>query len=129
MTAARGIRGLVGVVAATAVVLAGCGGGDGSEGAIADYCKAVEELEARGEEIFSSIDQDDPTAIRAGEGKIADAVEEVDLVGKAPTEIRDDVKTYSAGFRARANGQEGDEDAINAAEERIVAFEEEHCGT
>jgi len=128
MTAQGGIRAFAAIVATAALVLAACDGGGGSEEVIAEYCEAVEELEARGAEIFSSVDQDDPAAIRAAEGEIADAIEEVGLVDKAPDEIQDDVETYSSGFRARARGDEGEQEAIAAAEEGVLAFEEENCG-
>lgn len=129
---------MVAAIASLALIAAACGdegvpdGATGASppaaGASAEaYCAAVEAVNERGEAIFEGVDQEDPEAIRAAEGELYAAAIEVGLVEAAPAEIREDVRLYNDAFKLRADGESYDEDAVSEAEERMLAFEEEHC--
>jgi hypothetical protein len=126
-------------IASVALFAAACGNddvrdrGSGADPAVTRaasaeaYCAAVTELNERGEAIFEGVDEDDSAALRAAEGKLYAAAVEVGLVEAAPAEIREDVRLYNSAFKARADGESYDEEAAGEAEERMLAYEEEHC--
>jgi hypothetical protein len=95
------------------------------------YCMLVQQLDQSGEEIFADVSEDDPAALMAAERRLVEENQETlqQLEEAAPSEIAEDVATYTAGFRARAQGEPYDEEAASAAEERILAFEEGACAT
>jgi hypothetical protein len=115
------------------LALAGCGedSDDGEEAAIARYCESVAAAELQGEQLFSDVDESDTAALadaeRAMLAFVHDTFPEAD---ELPSEIRDDFGAFLAGFERRV--AEGAAEATadeQAAEERILAWEEEHCGS
>lgn len=132
----------IGFLALTTTLLAGgCGDGNSDEAGQATgqaaggdtqrYCELVQDLDAAGEAIFADVPQDDPAALTAAERRLVEENQATleQLEEAAPPEIAEDVATYVAGFRARAQGEPYDEAAASAAEERILTFEEGACPT
>jgi hypothetical protein len=95
------------------------------------YCELTTELEALGEQVFADVPQDAPPEeyVRREQQLLDQASAQLDeLVEVAPDEISDDVGVYLADMRERAaTGQSTDGDAASAAEERILAWEQENC--
>ncbi|MFD2092189.1 hypothetical protein [Blastococcus deserti] len=102
------------------------GGGD-----VDRYCELTAELEALGEQIFADVPEDAPLEehMRREQQLLDQASVQLDeLAEVAPDEIRADVLVFLDDMRARAaTGQQPDAEAALAAEDRILAFEEEHC--
>lgn len=121
MTIARGSGGTLAGLA-LAALLAACGGD--AVGSAEEYCAGVARMEERGGEIFADVDQTDPEALRAAEAQVLEAVEDEGLV--PPAEVAEDYEGFLAGLRGRAEGQETTSDQV-AAEERLLAWEAEHC--
>lgn len=132
--------------AALAVALTACGD-DGSpttqtsadsattsaEGGDVDrYCELTAELDAKGEQVFADLPEDAaPEEVMAREQELLEQVSPQfdELVEVTPDAIQDDVPILLDGIRARATtGEDPNQEASSAAEERILAFEEEHCG-
>lgn len=121
MMVARGSgRTLTGL--ALAALLAACGGD--AVGSAEEYCAGIARLDERGAEIFADVDQNDPEAVRAAEAQVVEAVEDEGLV--PPAEVAEDYEGFLAGLRGRAEGQATTPDQV-AAEERLLAWEAEHC--
>jgi hypothetical protein len=95
------------------------------------YCELTAELEGIGEEVFADVPEDAPAEeymrreqqlLEQGSAQF----EELERV--APEEIADDVPVMLDGIRARAaTGEDPDQDTASAAEERVLAWEEENC--
>ncbi|WP_040336738.1 hypothetical protein [Candidatus Blastococcus massiliensis] len=95
------------------------------------YCELTAELEAIGEGIFADVPED------AGEEEYMRREQQLleqgsaqfeELERVAPEEIADDVPVMLDGIRARAaTGEDPNQDAASAAEERVLAWEEENC--
>ena len=118
---------------ALAPLVGGCGDGDAPDaGNPARYCALTAELDALGETIFGALPE------TAGAAEFAAAEQELvrragerldELERVAPEEIRADVPVLIEGLRARAGipGAEVDEAEAEAAEQRILAYEERAC--
>ena len=115
------------LVLTAAAAVSGCGD-DGDDSAAAAYCEGVARAEAKGEEIFATVDEDDPAAIREAEAEMVAYVEAEGFMeeDRLPDEIRDDATAFFAGMKARAEGGEATAEQ-QAAEERLLAWEDEHC--
>jgi hypothetical protein len=131
--------------AALVVAVAACGDDDPSasgaaaapattseEGGDVDrYCALTAELDAKGEAVFADLPEDasaDEVMAREREFLEQVAPQFDELAEVAPDAIRDDVPVMLDGIRARTTtGADPDAEASAAAEERILAFEEEHC--
>lgn len=111
-------------VTATATVAAAA---DGTR-----YCALVTELDAAGEEHFSSLGRDaGPEEYEAAERSfIEDNAARLDeLQGAAPAEISEDVRVLVAAQRGRAglDTQAPTQKQASAAERRIKRFEKANC--
>lgn len=119
---------LVGVLA----IVGGACSDDGDGGDVglsadeARYCELTDEVEAAGEEAFSSLGEDasdEETAV-AQKALIEDVDDELDeMVEVAPDEIAADVEAFVEFFRASMRGQ----DTEQVSDEEVLAWEEEHC--
>lgn len=97
------------------------------------YCQKVAEFDAAGEDFFAGLGEDSsPEEYEAAERRFVerygDELEE--LRATAPPEISDDVRKVLIGMRQRAGLQtpvELSEAEVNAADERVRAFEERAC--
>ena len=131
----------------TTLALAACGGEDrpsdtggattAAPSAAADlerYCGLVGELETAGEDFFADLDENSgPEEFEAAERRFVERYgDELGAIGAAaPAEIRDDVQKVLAGTRQRAGLDtpiEVTEPEVDAADERVRAFEERACG-
>ncbi|SOE02831.1 hypothetical protein [Blastococcus haudaquaticus] len=114
------------VAASAATSAAEAGGGD-----VARYCDLTAELDDKGEAVFADLPQDAPAdeVQRAEQQLLAEVSPSFDeLIEVAPDAIADDVPILLDGIRARATtGEDPNQEASSAAEERILAFEEENC--
>lgn len=122
---------------AAAAALAACGE-DAPErpAAVASadrYCALTRELEAAGEEHFASLGRDaTPEQYETAEREFVkgQAARMDELEAAAPPEIAGDVRVLLAAQRERG-GLPVDEPvgqkAATAAEERVLAYEREHC--
>ena len=130
------------LAAAVALALTACGddapagtetSASSAEGGDVDrYCELTAELDATGEEVFADLPEDAaPEDVMAREQQLLEQVSPQfdELIEVAPDAIEDDVPVLLDGIRARATtGEDPNQAASSAAEERILAFEEEHCG-
>lgn len=131
----------------TTIALAACGGEDDSTGTPAAtttsagatenterYCGLVAEFDAAGEDFFAGLGEDSkPEEFEAAERRFVERYDdELEALGRsAPAEIRDDVQKVLAGMRQRAGLEaptEVPEAEVDAADERVRAFEERACG-
>jgi hypothetical protein len=96
------------------------------------YCELTAELDAQGEQVFADLPEDaPPEEVRRREQQLLEQVSPQfdELLEVAPDAIEDDVPILLDGIRARATtGEDPNQEASSAAEERILAFEEENCG-
>lgn len=128
--------------AALALGIAACGDDEptGSDTAAATatqtgdverYCALTAELDAMGEQIFADMPEEatPEDAMQREQQLVAQGAPQMEeLVEVAPEEIAEDVSVLLDGLRARAaTGEDPDQEAASAAEERILAFEEENC--
>jgi hypothetical protein len=95
------------------------------------YCELVAELNALGEQIFAGLPEEAaPEEVMLREQELVEqgAAQLDELERVAPDEIADDVPVVLDDLRARAaTGEQPDAEAASAAEERVRAFDEEHC--
>lgn len=119
-----------------AVTLTGCAGEQpaapaASAGDVGRYCALVAELNGIGERVFADLSEDaTPEEVTRREGMLVEqgAAQLSELERVAPAEIRADVPVFVADLRARASAPQGpDPAAAQAAEERILAFDEANC--
>lgn len=134
----------IALAAGLALALAACGEDEpatqsaaGSSATSADsgdadrYCELTAELEGLGEQIFADVPEDaSPEEYMRLEQQLLEKgsaqLEELERV--APEEIADDVSVMLDGMRARAaTGEDPNQDAASAAEERVLAWEEQNC--
>ena len=123
-------RALIPFIALLGVGLAGCGDDDdaGEDGAIAAYCDGVAAAEARGAEVFADIDESDGEALAAAEAEVLAFVRDQALAPEdLPEEIRADAQAFLAGFEARVEDGVEPTAEQEAAEQRLLAWEEDHC--
>jgi hypothetical protein len=129
--------------AALALVLPACGDDESpttsteaattsvAGGDVDRYCELTAELDAMGEQLFADLSQDAaPEEVVQREQQLVEQASAHfdELVEVAPDAIADDVPVLLDGIRARAaTGEDPDQEASSAAEERILAFEEENC--
>lgn len=96
------------------------------------YCELTAELDARGEQVFADLPEDAPQeeVLRREQQLLEQISPQFDeLLEAAPDAIEDDVPILLDGIRARATtGEDPNQEASSAAEDRILAFEEENCG-
>ncbi len=98
------------------------------------YCELVGEFDAAGEDFFAGLGEDSsPEEFEAAERRFVERYDdELAVLGAAaPSEIRDDVQKVLAGTRQRAGLEapvEVPEAEVDAADERVRAFEERACG-
>lgn len=126
-------------IAISALALAGCAGTDpdpapaaapADSGDVARYCALVAELNGIGERIFADLPEDAaPEELMRGQAMLVQqgAAQLAEQEQVAPAEIRADVPIFLADLRARATGTRADPAAAQAAEERILAFDERNC--
>lgn len=117
------------IVAAAPLALLACGDDDdGDTDAAAAYCESLIRFDARGEEIFAGVDENDPAAIEAAEQEMVDFIEADGAFDpdNLPAEIRDDALAFLEGMKARAAGGTSTAEQDDA-EERLLAWEEENC--
>lgn len=126
-------------IAISALALAGCAGTDpdpapaaapADSGDVARYCALVAELNGIGERIFADLPEDAaPEELMRGQAMLVQqgAAQLAELEQVVPAEIRADVPIFLADLRARATGTRADPAAAEAAEERILAFDERNC--
>ena len=120
------------------VAVTACGGDDDDSGAAGDvdrYCALTGELDAAGEEAFADLEQrEDATEedFAAAEASfLAEHEDELtELAEAAPEEIRADAEMVLDAMRRFAEGESDARDSaeVQAADERVNAFEEERCG-
>ena len=95
------------------------------------YCTVVAQVNATAEEVFAGAAEDAPASeVQLRWQQLLDraAPQFTEMPAVAPAEIADDVPVFLADLRARAEtGQSPDSTTAQAAEERIRAFEEQHC--
>ena len=97
------------------------------------YCQMVDEFDAAGEDFFAGLGEDSkPEEFEAAERRFVEryADELQALREAAPTEISDDVGKVLIGMRQRAGLEtpvELGEAEVDAADERVRAFEERAC--
>jgi len=112
--------------ASSATTAAEAAGGD-----VDRYCELTAELDAKGETLFADLPQDaPPEEVQRLEQQLLEEVAPSfeELIEVAPDAIEDDVPILLDGIRARAaTGEDPNQEASSAAEERILAFEEANC--
>jgi hypothetical protein len=100
-------------------------------GDVERYCALTAELDALGEQIFADMPEEATAedAMQREQQLVSQAAPQMEeLVQVAPEEIAEDVSVLLDGLRARAaTGEDPEQEAASAAEERILAFEEENC--
>ena len=100
-------------------------------GDVKRYCELTAELDAVGEQIFADMPEEatPEDAMQREQQLVAQSAPQMEeLVEVAPEEIAEDVSVLLDGLRARAaTGEDPDQETASAAEERILAFEEENC--
>jgi len=103
--------------------------GQTEEAAIERYCDAVEAANQKGEEIFSEVDQEDEKALMEAEREVLEFVQTTFPRGdELPEEIEDDFENFLAGFEYRVEtGAPEAKKHHQAAEERLLEWEEDHC--
>lgn len=103
--------------------------GETDEVAIQRYCKAVDGANQRGEEVFAEVDQDDEKALQEAEREMLEFLEATFPRGnELPEEIEEDFETFLAGFEYRVEtGAPEAKEHHQAAERRLLEWEEEHC--
>ena len=97
------------------------------------YCQMVAQFDAAGEDVFAGLDEDSPpeefeAAERRFVERYGDELEA--LPAAAPAQISDDVQKVLIGMRQRAGLKtpvELSEADVDAADERVRAFEERAC--
>ena len=90
----------------------------------------VQELDEAGSDAFAALEGDDLRPTRSSPTPSEDHQEELDELRQvAPADIAGDVDVLSAAQEQRATGGEQEDVTAEAAaaEERVLAFEEEHC--
>lgn len=133
------------VAMASLQLLAACGddeeatgttsGGSGAAADLARYCELSRQLDQEGRAFFEKLEKQGSDVsradFRAAERKFLEENQSRihEVVRVAPSEIEADVRTFVDGLRARAGVTEGevDQESINAADQRLNAFEEENC--
>ena len=135
-----------------AVLLTGCSDSDGEAGAAAPpstaggpsaaspsasaqdvdrYCGTLAEVNATAEELSADLPEDAPgSEVQLRWQQLLDraAPQLTEMEEVAPEEIAADVPVFLADLRARAEtGQSPDSGTAEAAEQRMRAFEEQHC--
>lgn len=121
-----------GITLVIALLASGCGDDAtevGVEDAVAAFCEGIERADAQGNQIFSDVDQSDRDAIIEAESEMVAWIEQDGFMDpdNLPEEIRDEATAFLDGMRSRAEGGEGTEEQL-AAEEALLAWEEENCG-
>lgn len=130
----------------TTLALAACGGDDQSGDTRAAtttsaaatqntqrYCQLTRDLDAAGEDFFADLGEDaKPEEFEAAERRFVERYgDELEVIrAAAPPEIRDDVQKVLIGMRQRAGLKtpvEVSEAEVEAADERVRAFEERAC--
>lgn len=97
------------------------------------YCQKVAQFDAAGEDFFAGLGEDSkPEEFEAAERRFVERYgdELAALRATAPPEIRDDVQKVLIGMRQRAGLEtpvELSEAEVDAADERVRAFEERAC--
>jgi hypothetical protein len=95
------------------------------------YCELTAELEGIGQQVFADVPEDatEEDYVRLEQQLLDQGSRQLDELARvAPEAIADDVPVLLDGMRARAaTGEDPDQDAASAAEERILAWEEENC--
>lgn len=109
--------------------LAACGDDSGDEADAVDrYCAAVAAAEQRGEELFSGVDESDEDALVAAERAMLEFVRDNFPDGAdLPEEIRTDFGVFMTGLEGQADVGFEPTAEQQAAEERLLAWEAEHC--
>lgn len=110
----------------TAAAASSSAGGD-----VDRYCALTAEFDALGEQLFADLPEDaSDEEYLARERQLVEQLSPRfdELLEVTPDPIADDVPVLLDGMRARAaNGSDPDQEASSAAEERILAFEEQNC--
>ena len=97
------------------------------EAALEQYCDAVSAADPRGEELFADIDESDDARL-AAEREIVEFVRSsFPARDELPEEIWDDFATFLAGMERNTQAGIDPSEEQEAAEERLRAWEEEHC--
>lgn len=99
------------------------------EAAIERYCDAVEAANKQGEKFFADVDQENEKALLEAEREILEFIQATFPRGEElPEEIEDDFETFLAGFEYRVEtGAPEAKKHHQAAERRLLEWEEEHC--
>lgn len=126
----RGHRGAVLAVVVIAALVSACGDDDvdTDTDAAARYCDATAAAEQRGNELFADIDDSDETARLAAERAMVEFVRSTFPTGdELPAEIRADFEAFVAGMERNTEPGNEPTEPQQAAERRVLAWEEEHC--